>query len=125
MDWLSTLVPVGISGLVAGVYVALHFRNTARPEVYPGVNGNPRSSLEPRIPLEVQQEINQDPEWWDREFHKELAKVQPKLEIDTGEDEYIEERSFTSGVIMMHRIPKPYEYLGCTCRDCKNARRMR
>lgn len=122
MDWLSPLIPVGISGLAAGVYVALHFWNTAPPEGTELIGGD---VVEKPIPREIQQEIDQDPEWWDREFHKELAKVQSKVEIDTGEDEYIEERSLTSPVIVMHRVPKPYEYLGCTCRDCKNARRMR
>jgi hypothetical protein len=120
MDWLSPLIPVGISGLAAGIYMALHFWNTAPLEPVEA----PVTTTQVPIPREIRQEIDQDPEWWDREFHKELSRVSPKVEIDTGEDEYIEEVTFMGGSTLFV-IPKPYEYLGCTCRDCKNARRMR
>ena len=113
-----SLIASILGAVLALAFFWVNYINTGDPEA----EGIP-APIRPAIPREVREEIDQDPAWWDREFHKALSRVSPKVEIDAGEDEYIEERTLTSTVL--HRIAKPYEYLGCTCRDCKSARMRR
>lgn len=69
-----------------------------------------------RISPEVQAELDQTPEWWDRQFHKALEAS--GADVTTVDDEYeYEERSWDGRVAVIHRHKE--EYIdGCLCLQC-------
>jgi hypothetical protein len=74
-----------------------------------------------KISREVREEIDQTPGWWDKQFHKLLVATNTDY-TEYGEIEYAEEITFAHGSTLYPTRWPAREYLGCTCRDCKNAR---
>lgn len=72
------------------------------------------------IPREIQEEIDQTPGWWDKQYHKLIARLEQKIEH--GEVEYVVDQTLASVGAYYTRIEPPYEYPSCPCGNCKRAR---
>lgn len=124
MEWVLIAASI-LSALIASGLRVWIIAAADEPMIGGDVIEQPARPTAKPIPKDIREEIDQAPAWWDREFHKELARLQPKVEVDTGEDVFYEELTFMNGGSRVYEVPKPYEYMGCTCGDCKSARRQR
>lgn len=79
------------------------------------------ATQKPRITPELRAELNQTPEWWDKKFHALLDETSGEF-VEHGDYEYVEEMTL-AGPAVVYEIPPTREYLGCTCSECKRARR--
>lgn len=140
MDNLYWWVIFSLSMMMPLYYVYLHVR--AQIQSYRGLD-NPKSqlvytlntskneyviSLDGRdtgvraIPADIRAEIDQTPQWWDRQFHR-LTGESGAIELEYGEIEYVEERSLT-GPAIWRTLPRPTAYLSCICSECERTRKM-
>lgn len=119
--WLFLCFMMPVSYAVARVRYVIQHRS--KPvEYYPGINGNPSSSVEwarMQIPQDIRDEIDQTLGWWDREYHRLLAKVDEPI---VHEVEY-EQTTFLGGGSVLTPTRVRQEFMGCPCDECKYARR--
>ena len=93
----------------------------AAPEPPRHIGGNfTQAAIEaPRreIPKEIQDEIDQNADWWDREYHKKLAEAGARV-IARYMTEPVEERSANGYVTVTHWGEERVALAGCSCGDC-------
>ena len=70
-----------------------------------------------KIPKEIQDEIDQTPEWWSKQFHKQLEASGAKI-VARGVGDEITERSFSGKVEITYHTPDRKALAGCECGDC-------
>lgn len=123
VEWF--LLTSSIPGVVAGVMILSRVIN-ARIRPKPWVTSAALLSsgeyilTPPKISPAIRAELDQTPEWWDKQFHDALLKVESPVLY--GEPEYIEERSIT-GVRAVHMVYQASALQSCTCGSCTTTRR--
>lgn len=78
----------------------------------------PKATISP----ELRAELDQTPEWWDRQFHTAL-RSSGAIELEYGEVEYVEHNTFITGAVL-EPITRPRAILACPCADCKRTRSL-
>lgn len=75
-----------------------------------------------KLSPELREELDQTPRWWDKQFHKLLVETNQHY-LEYGEVVYVEDFTFARGSVV-HTLPRPRAYTGCTCSDCASTRLM-
>lgn len=115
-----------VSALGAGIMAFVNNHRAAVVQYH--IEGEPQrlaltASAEEKhaaIPLEIRQELDQSPEWWDGQFHQALEKAGAEKILDGDwTPEVIEQHSADGRVVMHYTQEHPYELDGCICSHCE------
>lgn len=118
-------LPYVIAGIVYTIRYSRGKRmaSESRPDWFvPPIGGSGGSDVQRKaIPREIREEIDQTPEWWDREFQRLSHRTANRT---VHEVEYVTEVTMMNGARIMHPTRELASYDGCDCAECERHRRF-